>query len=321
MPKTAKKLNFDLSFLEKNQVEGFNQTNEIKQNKVSHEDIKRDWQDQHAPIKFIIATVIVLAVFQFIPTLFKSSSKSKATKKSSNSRANSSKTYPKTKKTYKPKINNEKLIIHYSSLGLDAFDNENYSEAITNIDTALGLVNKGSKVQISSDEALLNATLYLLRGRSNYMLGNDSQAEKDLENSLYYGSQKGAYFVRGSVRASLGKHIEAISDFSQSIQKGENLKYSYFNRGYSYLKSNQFKNATNDFNLALAYGYQRADTLRLRGMAHAFQGAYQLAKDDFAEAKEIYINNGNNYGYKNLTDTVNRIDQNTGYQYGFSDIL
>jgi tetratricopeptide (TPR) repeat protein len=95
-----------------------------------------------------------------------------------------------------------------------------------------------------------------------------------------------ALAVRGSLHSHYGRDIEAIADFTRSIEKAGGA-YSYANRGLAYVRLKKFDRAIYDYTEAIRLLPQWGEAYEARGRAHFRVGDWRSAIEDFTRALEI----------------------------------
>ncbi|GHV59522.1 hypothetical protein FACS1894103_3060 [Campylobacterota bacterium] len=101
-----------------------------------------------------------------------------------------------------------------------------------------------------------NRDAYLLRGASYDEFGDRSKAIADYTQAIKIDPNVGAlaYYVRGNSYATLGDYSKAIADFTQAISINPSDAKTYNNRGVSYAKLRNFRQATQDARKACELG-------------------------------------------------------------------
>lgn len=113
--------------------------------------------------------------------------------------------------------------------GKNLFDNDKYSEAITVLNSAIGM-NPNDTIA------------YFIRGKSYLCQSNFENAKLDFDKVIKMDSTAiNPYFFKGRCNLYMGAYNESINDMSTYIKKShETFKFAYFARGASYfaLKNN-----------------------------------------------------------------------------------
>ncbi len=109
----------------------------------------------------------------------------------------------------------------------------------------------------------------------------------------YSPTEPGYYFLRGRAYLALGKHSEAVADytkviqFASSAQEKSNLPTVYHNRGLAYglLKKNTL--AIADLTMAIKLKSDYASAYKIRGLIYQQMGNSKSAKTDFTTAERL----------------------------------
>ncbi len=154
-------------------------------------------------------------------------------------------------------------------------------------------------------------------GRRGYQMQLEGKAElakqqfeKALKNynlALEYKANKGStYFNRAITYSILGLHLNAIEDYTLSIQfQPQQIQKATVNRGISYLKTKQFEAAVQDFNTALQYNPKDVNALNNRAIARSNLGQKEQALNDL---KAVLSLNPSNAEANRLLQQIQRIN-------------
>jgi tetratricopeptide (TPR) repeat protein len=129
------------------------------------------------------------------------------------------------------------------------------------LDDALRDLNRAFRLDANDAQVLFNRALIRV------MLNDYKNAERDLNRSLELRKNAGAYNNRGSVRAHLEKHAEAIRDFDHSLKLDPDDPIARFNRSWSLLQLGQLDAALADVDAVLGSvdsDFQREQVLERR---------------------------------------------------------
>ncbi len=96
-----------------------------------------------------------------------------------------------------------------------------------------------------------------------------------------------AYFMRGMVKADLGKYEESIEDFSKVIELYPDYENAHLNRGLIKHRLKNYAEAIEDFNREIELRPDYAHAYRVRGEAKSKLGRYEEAKADKAKAMQL----------------------------------
>jgi len=109
-----------------------------------------------------------------------------------------------------------------------------------------------------------------------------------------------AFFARGTLKSTLGKHEEAISDANEAIRLKPNYTEGYFLRGLSNHNSGRREEAISDFNTAIRLNPNDAQSYVLRGMSNHTSGRSEEAISDFNTAIRLNPNDAQAYYLRGL---------------------
>ena len=148
-----------------------------------------------------------------------------------------------------------------------------------------------------------------------FLQGNFDSAITDFDEAIKLKLEPGlanAYLMRGLVKAALGQHKLAITDYDTAIRLDPNLAETYSSRAYAKIKLGDFTSAIADYDAAIRlqsnsvepFVYDTAVKAYLyRGMAKAMQNHMEEAKSDFYSALKL----AEQAIDQNLKDTVELI--------------
>lgn len=95
------------------------------------------------------------------------------------------------------------------------------------------------------------------------------------------------YHHRGLAYAAMGKHKEAIDDFTAALKISPGSTSVYNNRGNSWRAIGSLKNAVKDYNETIKLDENAAPAYNNRGMVRLSQGRFDDARADFSQAIKI----------------------------------
>ena len=129
-------------------------------------------------------------------------------------------------------------------------------------------------------------TDYFRAGNSYYQQG---EWEKALEQYDKIRNSKctGVYHNRGVAKVRLGRHKEALRDFSKAIDLNPRHAKAYNNRGIAKIALGLPKEALLDFSKVIKRKPQRATVYNNRGVAKAKLGRHKEALRDFSKAIDL----------------------------------
>jgi tetratricopeptide (TPR) repeat protein len=117
-------------------------------------------------------------------------------------------------------------------------------------DRAVSLLTRA--LRLNSDSAIA-FIIYAYRGWVYYSKGELTKALSDYTAAIQlYPIAAVAYLDRGHVYRELGDNDKAINDFSEAIRLNPRYARAYLDRGSIYLRQRKFKQASKDYDAALA---------------------------------------------------------------------
>ncbi|MDN5288695.1 MAG: hypothetical protein JWR38_4969 [Mucilaginibacter sp.] len=172
----------------------------------------------------------------------------------------------------------------YWNRGIAYADNEEYQFAIDDYTKAM-LFNKDSKEHLS--------LLMDNRGVNERKLKHYKKAIDDHTQAIILDNKNGdAYWHRGMAYHSNGDHQLAIDDYTMAMiynqDDAEDLATLYDNRGENKRLLKQYREAVNDFNMAIRLNPKNGNFYWHRGLACQNNTDYQLAINDFNMAIPYY---------------------------------
>ncbi|RKU16094.1 hypothetical protein C6500_18140 [Candidatus Poribacteria bacterium] len=109
-----------------------------------------------------------------------------------------------------------------------------------------------------------------------------------------------AFFARGTIKNTLDRHEEAISDANEAIRLKPNYTEGYFLRGLSNANSGRREEAISDFNAAIRLNPNDAQSYVLRGLSNYNSGRREEAISDFNTAIRLNPNDAQAYYLRGL---------------------
>lgn len=107
------------------------------------------------------------------------------------------------------------------------------------------------------------ALAYYNRGLTTAGMKKHKEAIKDIDRAIQLDPKNHLFYNgRGVSEISLNEYDKAVQDFTKSIKLKPNFGQAYYNRGWArYFGLKQQKQACNDWNNAIKYGYRQAEPL------------------------------------------------------------
>ena len=165
---------------------------------------------------------------------------------------------------------------YYYVQGLSLYQNENYKEALINIDKAIAL-----------DSAV--SDYYLNRGVIKELVYNDlSSALIDYEKAIELDDKNAvAYYNIGCILSDVGNDQAALEFFEKAIEIYPNYYPAYFNYACSQFKVKNYDEALKNFKIAADYDENaKINALYYIGLVYKEKGEPENAKKYFEEVAE-----------------------------------
>ena len=156
-----------------------------------------------------------------------------------------------------------------------------------NTDDALDLLEKASELFPKNIEPFIYKSaiyFYMSRSTANKALEQKSRDLLDFAIKIR-NTESDSFFFRGILLYYLNKPIEAVYDFEQAIEKAEdNVANHFLARGLCSSKLNMFKEAIQDFSIAIQLDETLADAYFFRGWCAFLSEDAEQASKDFSQA-------------------------------------
>ena len=133
-----------------------------------------------------------------------------------------------------------------------------------------------------------DARLYLSRGWTHFVEGEDSRSIADLDAALHLNPLNAdAYLLRGIAHSYLGRHDTATSDLSEAIRLNPDNAIAYYYRGLSHGEQDAFELAIPDLDEAIRLSPAHVDAYRARGDCHRYMEESDRAIADYEAALRL----------------------------------
>ena len=125
-----------------------------------------------------------------------------------------------------------------------------------------------------------------------------------------------AFFARGMIKSTLGRHEEVISDANEAIRLKPNYTEGYFLRGLANTNLGKHNEAISDFNAAIRLNPNDAQTYVLRGLSNYSSGRREEAISDANAAIRLNPNDAQAYYLRGLVkENLRKVEEaKTDYQ-------
>lgn len=162
-------------------------------------------------------------------------------------------------------------------------DTQDYPAALQDYSRAIELDSSDSRA-------------YYWRGRTYYVIGDDSRAVNDLTQAIQLDDTYAtAYYWLGKAYYATDSLEQAISSYSQAIRLMPNNRFAYLDRGDCYYRLKQFSKAIQDFSKAIELDPKEADGYRLRAEVSTIERNFSSAVEDYSRAILLDPNDAGQY--------------------------
>lgn len=192
----------------------------------------------------------------------------------------------------------EALLDFDKAISINSMDSIAY-EGKANVLRYTGKFEEAEKAYTEALNRFPNGNMYFGRGLCYYSLKNYELAIIDLTKSIER-SKKGtaAYFYRAVTYVFSEQYNEALNDFDKYLQLGgERTSPFYYHRGIAYFNTNQIDNAISDFNQTLRKVTDDANVYQYIARCYVQKGDSINARINFQKATQLSPENAINYGY------------------------
>ncbi len=149
---------------------------------------------------------------------------------------------------------------------------ENYSDALTNFDAAVGLIPVGWERDVKAE------TLYFYHGVAHQQFDNFEVAIADFTHAIELDpAYAAAYNNRGIVYRNQGDLEAAIADYTRAIELDPAYVFAYHNRGLAYRNQGDLEAAIADYSRAIELDPDYPGTYINRGNVYDNQGNVEAA--------------------------------------------
>ena len=188
------------------------------------------------------------------------------------------------KTEYSSAIENYGKAINIDSNYFDAFMKRGFTfQNMNNSDTnALMDFNRSLKLNPQCN------IIYFFRGKLLLSIGDTGNALNDLCYSISYYDLPDICFERGNIFAKLGRHYEAIMDFTQAINLEPDNDSYYFYRALSYSRVSEHGKAIRDYQQAVML--EPRNSSAYNNMAYEYFHVHDLEQSKFYFNKSLKIN-------------------------------
>lgn len=126
-----------------------------------------------------------------------------------------------------------------------------------------------------------HAIAYVYKSQSLSALGQYKKAVDNCSDSMKIKIYKRSYLYRSVINNLMKHYNDAIKDCNVSIQLKYHKKYTYYNRGIAYYNISSYKEAIEDFDVALAIDNSFTDAIHDRALASNKLKYYETMENKF----------------------------------------
>ena len=188
----------------------------------------------------------------------------------------------------------------FNNLGYLAKKQKNYNKALRHYSTAIqNLQPTISKLKKdSADPIHLNnfTKAYKNRGLAYYKLNEHQKAVDDFTKYIKFNfTDKTVFIDRANSFKQMGKYEKALTDYNKFLksvpEKFKFLDIIYFNKGFCYIKQEEYQKSIKVLNKAIALNDQKPQYYDFRAFSHFQSGNLQKAKKDYIKLLELKPSN------------------------------
>ncbi len=139
----------------------------------------------------------------------------------------------------------------------------------------------------------------------------------EIENAEMSAQMEDLIQQRASLYSELGKHEEALKNYSKAIEMNDANPQLYIKRGKIYRLTGEYELAIADFNKAIKLDGKNSEAFNQRGTVYLCLKKYDLALEDFKRAINLDKNNASAYNncatlfleFKRFDDAIQNIEK------------
>lgn len=185
-------------------------------------------------------------------------------------------------------LSQKQMIDSIVNVGIQKFDEKNYSDALVEFEKVLYAEKLNEKAIIGKVNSLIK--LDKIKDASDYV-----------EDNLNKNNDKPVFnFAHGIILSYKDQFKKAIEEFNIALTNAdsETLKKAYISRGIAYNSTKDYESAIEDFTTYLEYDKENINALYYRGFTYYLQEDYANAIKDFENV--VAKDEENAYAYYNL---------------------
>ena len=202
----------------------------------------------------------------------------------------------------------EKVVSELTSEDISKFVQSGTPEVSPEIESILRSIQLEPGTSVI-DKAIVEAVRLQQAGKTDDAInqwGSIANISEGIDNDI----AAGAFFARGSIKSSLGRYEEAISDANEAIRLKPNFAEVYLLRGISNENLGRHEEAISDLNEAIRLKPNDAQAYLLRGLSNGNWGRHEEAISDLNEAIRLKPNDAQAYYLRGTVKAnLNKIEE------------
>ena len=187
----------------------------------------------------------------------------------------------------------EEVVSELTSQDITKFVQSGKSEASPEVEGLLRTIQRDPGTSVI-DKAIAGAFRLQQEGKTDDAIkqwSSIANISEGIDNDI----AAAAFFARGTIKSSLGRHEAAISDANEAIRLKPNYVEAYFFRGLSNNNLGRHEAAISDLNEAIRLNPNSAEAYFLRGLSNNNSGRREAAISDLNEAIRLNPNSAEAY--------------------------
>lgn len=187
----------------------------------------------------------------------------------------------------------EQVVSELTSQDITKFVQSGKSEASPEVESLLQTIQRDPGTSVI-DKAIVEAVRLPQEGKTDEAIkqwSSIANISEGIDNDI----AAAAFFARGTIKNSLGRHKEAISDANEAIRLKPNYVEAYFLRGLSNENLGRHEEAISDLNEVIRLKPNDAQAYFIRGLSKNHVRRREEAISDLNEAIRLNPNDAQTY--------------------------
>ncbi len=202
----------------------------------------------------------------------------------------------------------EKVVSELTSEDISKFVQSGTPEVSPEIESILRSIQLEPGTSVI-DKAIVEAVRFQQAGKTDDAI-NQWSSIANISEGIDNDIAAGAFFARGSIKSSLGRHEEAISDANEAIRLKPNFAEVYLLRGLSNENLGRHEEAISDLNETIRLKPNDAQAYLFRGLSNGNWGKDEAAISDLNEAIRLKPNDAQAYYLRGTVKAnLNKIEE------------